>query len=159
MAMKSATRFLGVLRRCCLRDTDRVVRWGGDEFVIVRTSSDLDDVAELRFRVSESHSAHTTCSIGFACYPFVAEAPLAVTWEEVLNLADMALYRAKARRDAWLGWSGLAKGARQTELFNLLAVSFGHASPLRTCRPKPAIEAWGGQPQEPSRPRASSFLL
>jgi hypothetical protein len=25
-----------------------------------------------------------------------AEAPLAVTWEEVLNLADMALYRALA---------------------------------------------------------------
>jgi hypothetical protein len=52
---------------------------------------------------------------------FVAEAPLAVTWEEVLNLADMALYRAKARRDAWLGRSGLAKRARQTELFNLIA--------------------------------------
>lgn len=78
-------------------------------------------------RVSASCSVHTTCSIGFACYPFVAEAPLSATWEEVLNLADMALYRAKARRDAWLGWSGLAKGARQTELFNLLAADPGAA--------------------------------
>ena len=88
---------------------------GGDEFVVVRTPSEIDDaarlaeeirssIAELRFNVSESCSAHTTVSIGFACYPFVAEAPHWATWEEVLNLADMALYRAKVCRDAWLGW-------------------------------------------------------
>lgn len=120
------------LLRKCLRPSDRVVRWGGDEFVIVRAPSDLDDaaklaeeirirVAELRFRVSDTVSAHTTCSIGFACYPFVAEAPLWASWEEVLNLADMALYRAKIRRDAWLGWCGLPRAARQTELFRLVA--------------------------------------
>jgi len=39
----------------------------------------------------------------------------------VLHLADMALYRAKARRDAWLGWCGLPRAARQTELFRLIA--------------------------------------
>ena len=119
------------LRRC-LRDCDRVVRWGGDEFVIVRTHSDIDDaaqlaeeirlkVAELRVRVADSGSVHTTVSIGFACYPFVAEAPLWASWEEVLHLADMALYRAKARRDAWLGWCGLPRAARQTELFRLIS--------------------------------------
>ena len=119
------------LRRC-LRDCDRVVRWGGDEFVIVRTHSDLDDaaqlaeeirarVAELSFKVSETTSAHTTVSIGFACYPFVIEAPMWASWEEVLHLADMALYRAKARRDAWLGWCGLPRAARQTELFKLIS--------------------------------------
>jgi hypothetical protein len=43
------------------------------------------------------------------------------SWEEVLNLADMALYRAKVRRDAWLGWCGLPRAARQTELFRLVA--------------------------------------
>jgi diguanylate cyclase (GGDEF)-like protein len=121
------------LLRRSLRESDRVVRWGGDEFVVVRTLSDLDDAArlaeeiraktaELRFRVSESVSAHTTCSIGFACYPFVLEAPLWATWEEVLNLADMALYRAKVLRDAWLGWCGLPRAARQTELFKLMSV-------------------------------------
>jgi diguanylate cyclase (GGDEF)-like protein len=119
------------LRRC-LRDCDRVVRWGGDEFVIVRTQSDIEDaarlaeeirikVAELRFRVADAASVHTTVSIGFACYPFVAEAPLWASWEEVLHLADMALYRAKVRRDAWLGWCGLPRAARQTELFRLIS--------------------------------------
>jgi Diguanylate cyclase, GGDEF domain/Two component regulator propeller len=117
----------------CLRPSDRLVRWGGDEFVIVRTPSDIDDaaqlaeeirsrIAELRFRVSDAVAAHTTCSIGFACYPFVEEAPLWATWEEVLNLADMALYRAKVHRDAWLGWCGLPRAARQTELFRLVSV-------------------------------------
>jgi GGDEF domain-containing protein len=78
--------------------------------------------AELRFRVSESVSTLTTCSIGFACYPFVFEAPGWASWEEVLNLADMALYRAKVRRDAWLGWCDLPRAARQTELFRLMSV-------------------------------------
>jgi len=120
------------LRRC-LNDHDRVVRWGGDEFVIVRSLSDIDDAARLaeeirlrtaalRFRISGSVSAHTTCSIGFACYPFVFEAPAWASWQEVLNLADMALYRAKVRRDAWLGWCGLPRAARQTELFQLMSV-------------------------------------
>lgn len=119
--------------RSCLNDHDRVVRWGGDEFVIVRSLSDIDDAArvaeeirlrtaELRFRISASASAHTTCSIGFACYPFVFEAPGWASWQEVLNLADMALYRAKVRRDAWLGWCGLPRAARQTELFRLMSV-------------------------------------
>jgi diguanylate cyclase (GGDEF)-like protein len=120
------------LLKRCLRESDRVVRWGGDEFVVVRTPSEIDDaarlaeeirsnIAELRFNVSETLSAHTTVSIGFACYPFVAEAPHWATWEEVLNLADMALYRAKVRRDAWLGWCGLPRAARQTEIFRLVS--------------------------------------
>jgi diguanylate cyclase (GGDEF)-like protein len=120
------------LLKRCLRESDRVVRWGGDEFVVVRTPSEIDDaarlaeeirsnIAELRFNVSESLSAHTTVSIGFACYPFVAEAPHWATWEEVLNLADMALYRAKVHRDAWLGWCGLPRAARQTEIFRLIS--------------------------------------
>jgi diguanylate cyclase (GGDEF)-like protein len=121
------------LLRGCLRETDKVVRWGGDEFVIVRTRSDIDDaatlaeeirmkIADLRFRISATCTAHTTVSIGFACYPFVMESPNWATWEEVLNLADMALYRAKVRRDAWLGWCGLPRAARQTELFRLISI-------------------------------------
>lgn len=42
--------------------------------------------------------------------------------QEVLNLADMTLDRAKVRRDAWLGWCGLPRAARQTELLRLMSV-------------------------------------
>ena len=54
----------------------------------------------------------------------------AVVWRDPLelNLADMALYRAKVRRDAWLGWCGLPRAARQTEIFRLVSVD-----PKRQC--------------------------
>ena len=39
-----------------------------------------------------------------ASTPFVRATPGLLTWEEVLRLADAALYRAKGRRNAWVGW-------------------------------------------------------
>jgi len=120
-----------------LRDTDKVVRWGGDEFVIVSTGTDLDGAALLaeriraavaakRFRVSSSLLVRTSCSIGFACYPFV---PLtnSMTWEETLSIADMALYRAKAARNAWVGWSGTAAAANISDFTKLLEKDAGDA--------------------------------
>lgn len=103
--------------RDCLHGLDTVVRWGGDEFVIMHSCNSLEAAAELaerirvavsthRYRIPASSIARTSCSIGFAMYPFVREAPGMLTWEEVLRLADAALYRAKCRRNAWVGWSG-----------------------------------------------------
>jgi len=39
----------------------------------------------------------------------------------VLHLADIALYRAKARRNAWFGWSGKAAAAAARDLTAVLA--------------------------------------
>ncbi|HEV7715758.1 MAG TPA: diguanylate cyclase, partial [Steroidobacteraceae bacterium] len=74
-----------ILRDCMLRP-DCVVRWGGDEFVMVHACDDLDAAAELaervrsavcshRFRLAGSAHARTSCSIGFALYPFVRSVP------------------------------------------------------------------------------------
>ena len=103
--------------RDCLHGLDTVVRWGGDEFVIVHSCNNLEAASDLaerirvavsthRYRLIGSSIARTSCSIGFAMYPFVRAAPGVLTWEEVLRLADTALYRAKSRRNAWVGWSG-----------------------------------------------------
>ena len=103
--------------RDCLHGLDTVVRWGGDEFVVVHSCNTLEEAAELaervriavsrhRYRLTGSSIARTSCSIGFAMYPFVREAPGLLNWEDVLRLADAALYRAKCRRNAWVGWSG-----------------------------------------------------
>ena len=45
-----------------------------------------------------------SCSIGFACYPFVPSAPGLFRWENVIGIADCALYTSKnAGRNAWVG--------------------------------------------------------
>ena len=47
----------------------------------------------------------TTCSIGFACYPFFREQLDALSWEQVVSVADRALYVAKASgRNGWVGF-------------------------------------------------------
>jgi diguanylate cyclase (GGDEF)-like protein len=103
--------------RDCLPGHDTVVRWGGDEFVIVHACPDMEAAARLaermrlsvsthRYRLPGTTIARTSCSIGFSMFPFVQAAPGLLTWEEVLRLADAALYRAKGRRNAWVGWAG-----------------------------------------------------
>jgi diguanylate cyclase (GGDEF)-like protein len=118
----------------CVRATDQVVRWGGDEFVIVAAPMRFDDAAVLaeriratvarrHFAIARSKLARTSCSIGFASYPFVADDPYLLSWEQTLSIADMALYRAKARRNAWIGWTGTHKAAGAIDLPGLIAMS------------------------------------
>jgi diguanylate cyclase (GGDEF)-like protein len=133
----------------CVRSTDKVVRWGGDEFVIVSAPLGFDGgaalaeriratVARRRFSISNSQLARTSCSIGFACYPFVADDPYLLSWEQTLKIADMALYRAKARRNTWIGWSGTRNAVGISDLPSLIAANpvaaaNGGLIDVRTC--------------------------
>lgn len=105
-----------ILREALLPD-DIIARWGGDEFVVVHRCDHLNDSAEFAERVRRAVSRHryslrgpeiarTSCSIGLAMYPFVPGKRSSLTWEDVLQLADGALYRAKIRRNAWVALSG-----------------------------------------------------
>jgi len=117
-----------VLLGAC-RSSDVVIRWGGDEFLVIgreATSTEVSSLAErIRTRV-ESHVfelgngevVHTTCSVGFASYPFLDSQPDLVSWEQVLGIADIAMYRAKKMRNAWAGihgahWQGSAEALFQ----------------------------------------------
>src|SRR5262249_47339464 len=86
-------------------------------FVVVHACNNLEAASELaeririavsthRYRLTGSSIARTSCSIGFAMYPFVRAAPGQLTWEEVLRLAGAPPYRAKSPPKAWVGWSG-----------------------------------------------------
>jgi diguanylate cyclase (GGDEF)-like protein len=100
----------------CSRTSDIVVRWGGDEFLLVARDLSGDGLLELAdrvrarvanhvFDVGEGRTVRTTCSIGFACYPFFREQLDALSWEQVISVADRALYVAKASgRNAWVGF-------------------------------------------------------
>jgi diguanylate cyclase (GGDEF)-like protein len=94
-----------LLTKIC-RESDCVVRWGGEEFLIVSRFADRDEAPLMSERIRKSLEKHEfelpngstlkkTCSIGFACYPFLRDQPLALSWEQVIDIADRALYAAK----------------------------------------------------------------
>ena len=100
----------------CSRTSDIIVRWGGDEFLLVARDLSGDGLLELAervrtrvaehvFEIGEGRVVRTSCSIGFACYPFFREQLDALSWEQVISVADRALYVAKASgRNAWVGF-------------------------------------------------------
>lgn len=103
------------LLRETVRKPDVVVRWGGEEFLVVARDTGRGlplglaerlrrRIANHRFLLPDGTALSRTCSIGFALFPFLPEAPEAVPWEEVVGLADAGLYLAKtAGRNRWVG--------------------------------------------------------
>jgi diguanylate cyclase (GGDEF)-like protein len=97
------------------RSSDAVVRWGGEEFLLIsrwadRESGDvlaariLETVGGTPFTFAPGRTATVTCSVGWAPYPWRPETPGAATFEQVLSLADRGLYLAKREgRDRAVG--------------------------------------------------------
>ncbi|HEX8337969.1 MAG TPA: GGDEF domain-containing protein [Pyrinomonadaceae bacterium] len=88
----------------CVRDTDVVARYGGDEFVVVLPETDMEMGLRVAERVRERISDHAftggrglrlrlTASFGVACFPGHAQSP-----QQLIARADTAMYEAKAAR-------------------------------------------------------------
>ena len=113
---------VAALLRQEFRGDDLIVRWGGDEFVVLcrhahlETASALAErvrsrVAKQLFRVGNGAVARSSCSIGFAASPFCPGHPGLLDWQQTLSLADLALYHAKRERNHWIGWQATAAAA------------------------------------------------
>jgi diguanylate cyclase (GGDEF)-like protein len=95
------------------RGSDYVVRWGGDEFLIVLRDSQANQiesfiyelnlaVANGEFYLPDGQSLSVTASIGYALYPLPLIGGQLINWEVSLSLADMALHQVKnAGRNGW----------------------------------------------------------
>jgi diguanylate cyclase (GGDEF)-like protein len=92
--------------KSAVRKVDVVVRWGGEEFLVLFRNASRAHVHEMCLRLAErirnldmelpnGRKITKTCSIGFSVYPFSASWPEVFNHEEVIGLADRALYVAK----------------------------------------------------------------
>jgi diguanylate cyclase (GGDEF)-like protein len=97
------------------RESDYLIRWGGEEFLVVARTCNRADagivaerirqvVSSTPFSLIDEIKISRTCSVGFACYPFDPQQPSLLTWSQVVNFADQALYMVKnAGRNACIG--------------------------------------------------------
>lgn len=106
--------FSDVLKSNC-RKGDIAARWGGEEFFLICRDADRayghvlaerlrEQIASEPFFLEDGSHIKLTCSIGFAFFPFFVHFSDLLRWEEVVHLADQALYAAKKYgRNAWVG--------------------------------------------------------
>ncbi len=85
----------------CIRDVDIFARYGGEEFAIILPQTPLKDalvigerirtkVSENEFKSDKDEILKVTVSVGISSYPENGR-----SHEELISLADQALYRAK----------------------------------------------------------------
>lgn len=85
-----------VLRECArawdsaLRGEDTIVRFGGEEFLVLLPDTDLGQACGVIERLRAETPIGQTCSAGLACWDFTE------TIDDLLGRADEALYLAKA---------------------------------------------------------------
>jgi diguanylate cyclase (GGDEF)-like protein len=101
----SVLRELGAKLAALRRDSDITVRWGGEEFLLLLQDVDAAgamliaerlrrDIAQRDFQDGRGGVIRLTCSIGFSMHPLASRADR-TTFDAAIELADLALYRAK----------------------------------------------------------------
>lgn len=91
-----------------VRQSDFLIRWGGEEFLVVCRSAERQDaprmaerilsaIGSTEFTLGNGRALRRTCSVGWAPFPWLPPSRADLSAEEVLRLADHALYLSKHR--------------------------------------------------------------
>jgi diguanylate cyclase (GGDEF)-like protein len=89
-----------------VRDSDRLIRWGGEEFLLISRDADrtrgdvlagrvMQSVGSEPFDLGGGQKVRRTCSVGWAPFPWYPDSTRTFAFTEVLKLADRAMYVAK----------------------------------------------------------------
>lgn len=89
-----------------IRTDDILVRWGGEEFLIILYNIKpeymdvfamkvLEEVKKVSIEITENEKIHKTCSIGYVEMPLDITTPDLLNLEQMINISDYALYCAK----------------------------------------------------------------
>lgn len=101
--------------KAVFRDTDYLIRWGGEEFLGIARQTDRATAAELAerarlaiarepFVLEDGTAISISCSVGFSCFPLNADQPRALGWVDMVKIADSAMYTVKHfGRNGWVG--------------------------------------------------------
>ena len=99
-----------------LRGSDYLIRWGGEEFLIILRNLPRDNAEQAAQKLlnafaaeplqcEENTSINVTCSIGLCAHPVNPLSRIDVDWEKTLDIADTCLYAVKSSGKN--GWAGI----------------------------------------------------
>lgn len=93
-----------------VRANDTVIRWGGEEFAIILPNTDIDGAYKLAERIRSTVETHTFCCQTTSCKITISVGIASVQEEmdidNIVKLADRALYKAKEKRNLVIKFEG-----------------------------------------------------
>lgn len=151
---------IGSTLRSVVEPSGIVIRYGGEEFLIIDCLSYPFDFSRLAKKIksefrkkvyidieNSSEKYPITCSIGYTPFPLFLQNKTAMSVEQHVNLSDQAMYLAKSEgRDTWRGIDVVSTPKDHTAFEKTGAsLEYGiHSGYIRICQP----EASPGAAQE-----------